>query len=475
MQNVPSAAGPTFIAVKSQPDAGQHAGQDAGKHVAKHTGQGREDFAALFGKVDSMAERVAEDTDPVALQEPQKEEEAPSDLDIEPVEHETTERSSDWQDVQSDIVDELLSADSFAQSEFAQNVAAASGTLLSEADRTSTFGNSAERATLPTPSQAVLPEAKALSENVRYDLKDRQQTVAQPTQAVPVIAGTPHEDPALQGAVTDVAAIRSVHASEAAPRTTVSSATAQIMHRMQASKLQTTMGAEQRESEPKVLQRLEGDGEPSRPPVNNKIASISPPAPMTAAEPGFAQNVMGSRPLDVQSAMGLVDETASFEDVMGLSNNSGDRSAVSSTGVGASVMRSYAAPQQLAAQIAEVLKTGKEGAIEVTLKPQELGQVRMIITQTETGLQVVLGVERPETADLLRRNADVLLEEFADAGFGDVAFSFDDTASGDASQDEADDRSEPATRVGLAQAELESDPDVAYAANWVSNGLDIRI
>jgi len=74
------------------------------------------------------------------------------------------------------------------------------------------------------------------------------------------------------------------------------------------------------------------------------------------------------------------------------------------------------------------------GTTEIALNPKELGRVRIALTHAEAGLSVTILAERPETADLMRRNIDVLAREFREMGHENLSFSFggqSDGAQGD--------------------------------------------
>ena len=58
------------------------------------------------------------------------------------------------------------------------------------------------------------------------------------------------------------------------------------------------------------------------------------------------------------------------------------------------------------------------------MRPEELGKVRMMLTMNEGSVTVVLTAERAETADLMRRNLDVLSQDFRALGYSDVKFDF---------------------------------------------------
>lgn len=86
-----------------------------------------------------------------------------------------------------------------------------------------------------------------------------------------------------------------------------------------------------------------------------------------------------------------------------------------------------AEPRHVARQIAEALVAARENGIDLQLSPEELGRVKLSITQGEAGLLVTVSADRPETLDLLRRHIDLLGEEFSALGLGETAFSFSDS------------------------------------------------
>ncbi|MXI55115.1 hypothetical protein GRW02_25980, partial [Escherichia coli] len=62
-------------------------------------------------------------------------------------------------------------------------------------------------------------------------------------------------------------------------------------------------------------------------------------------------------------------------------------------------------------QIADVIVAQREGSTEIMLNPHELGRVKVTISGDSAVLHVGLVVERPETLDLVRRHADLLVRE----------------------------------------------------------------
>ncbi|WP_199260305.1 flagellar hook-length control protein FliK [Paracoccus binzhouensis] len=80
--------------------------------------------------------------------------------------------------------------------------------------------------------------------------------------------------------------------------------------------------------------------------------------------------------------------------------------------------------QNVLGQISDRLAEGHEDVVEITLSPEELGKVRLVISAGEKP-SVAVHAERQETFDLLRRNVDALQKELREAGLlgADVSFS----------------------------------------------------
>jgi len=132
-------------------------------------------------------------------------------------------------------------------------------------------------------------------------------------------------------------------------------------------------------------------------------------------------------------------------------------------------------PQHIARQMAEALQKGTDGPVDVALNPEELGKVRMRISLQDGGIMINIFAERGETLELMRRNADLLSQEFKDLGFGSVNFGFD-TSDGEMS-DNSDDPSdkahsnEPSKSTSTDASEL----SVSMPQTLVTQGVDIRL
>ena len=135
-----------------------------------------------------------------------------------------------------------------------------------------------------------------------------------------------------------------------------------------------------------------------------------------------------------------------------------------------------APPSQIMSQIVSaVVPNGTpithDQVTEIALDPPELGRVRMVLSQMDTGLiSMTVIADRPETLDLLRRNADLLAQEFAQSGLAGSEFSFQDGGQGKTS--EQSDLQH--TDVPSSLAEPSGSPATPIPQSK-TNGLDLRL
>lgn len=134
------------------------------------------------------------------------------------------------------------------------------------------------------------------------------------------------------------------------------------------------------------------------------------------------------------------------------------------------VLFAAAEPQRVTQQIAEAVRRGTDGAIELALSPKELGSVRMSIQATETGTAIVMIAERDETMQLLRRHAEMLHDAFRDLGLGTLDLSF---GGRDGKAARPDPRASGAPGFGLS--EIADAPQQPTTPRMVSGGLDLRM
>ncbi|PZX15058.1 flagellar hook-length control protein FliK [Palleronia aestuarii] len=129
------------------------------------------------------------------------------------------------------------------------------------------------------------------------------------------------------------------------------------------------------------------------------------------------------------------------------------------------------APPPPSRQIAEAARSLKEGSLEITLSPRELGTVRMTLSPTETGHAIVLQVERDETLNLLRRHAAELQEAFRQMDLGTLDISFGGRDGRGASSETSQD---PGFAPTSDLPEADRRPD-ARPMNLVKDRLDLRL
>lgn len=80
--------------------------------------------------------------------------------------------------------------------------------------------------------------------------------------------------------------------------------------------------------------------------------------------------------------------------------------------------------RSVAGQIGDALAQDPSRPVEIQLEPRELGRVRMVLSLSDQGLTLTVAAERPETLELMRRNIDLLAQDFAALGYRDLSFAF---------------------------------------------------
>jgi flagellar hook-length control protein FliK len=84
-------------------------------------------------------------------------------------------------------------------------------------------------------------------------------------------------------------------------------------------------------------------------------------------------------------------------------------------------------PRHIAQQILDALQRaggGGERGVDLMLNPAELGRVRISLSPGDAGLTVQIIADRPETLDLMRRNIDLLAQDFQNIGYDATDFAF---------------------------------------------------
>ena len=82
------------------------------------------------------------------------------------------------------------------------------------------------------------------------------------------------------------------------------------------------------------------------------------------------------------------------------------------------VPRAAAEAQAVIRQIAAHGPQVGLGELEITLRPEELGRLRLVVHDHAGQTSLYVTADRPETLDLLRRHTDLLMQEFRNQGFG---------------------------------------------------------
>ena len=81
-------------------------------------------------------------------------------------------------------------------------------------------------------------------------------------------------------------------------------------------------------------------------------------------------------------------------------------------------------PRNVIQQLTHGIKAGQDRTADILLNPAELGRVRISLQSGDTGVTVNILADRPETLELLRRNVDLLAQDFQDIGYGAADFAF---------------------------------------------------
>ena len=134
-------------------------------------------------------------------------------------------------------------------------------------------------------------------------------------------------------------------------------------------------------------------------------------------------------------------------------------------------------PPHVAQSIADAMKRAPDKPIEITLRPVELGRVRMTMSPQDTGMTVLITAERTETLDLMRRNIDDLSRALSDLGFEDVSFTFE---QGDRQPNEPE--GGPSTDMQSREPDTDGDHVDSRPATGglpvstkTTNGIDMRL
>ncbi|MCF2905947.1 flagellar hook-length control protein FliK [Octadecabacter sp. CECT 8868] len=126
---------------------------------------------------------------------------------------------------------------------------------------------------------------------------------------------------------------------------------------------------------------------------------------------------------------------------------------------------------QIAAQIATVAAQTGTGTTEIVLNPEELGRIKMTLTNTDAGLSVSILAERPETVDLIRKNINDLIREFQDLGYESLEFTFDNQSD----EPNQHDQDAQLHLSNITDQPLDDHATLTHIQSAISRGLDLKL
>lgn len=169
---------------------------------------------------------------------------------------------------------------------------------------------------------------------------------------------------------------------------------------------------------------------PARPPQEQSRGAQSVTPPSTLAPSKVTSTPVPTVPVfELTNPMPIVALETELPAIQPLST--------SVTNASATVAPPSNAPQ-VAAQIVAAVSQSSGSTTEILLNPEELGRVRISLTNGDAGITVNILTERAETADLMRRNIELLARDLRDLGYENPSFTFDERSGGahDTWQDE---------------------------------------
>ena len=117
-------------------------------------------------------------------------------------------------------------------------------------------------------------------------------------------------------------------------------------------------------------------------------------------------------------------------------------------------------------QITQAIVRMEGARTEVTLDPVELGRISLTFVTKDDGVTVMVAADRPETADLLRRNGEQLQRDLSNAGYDGVELDFEQSGGGRDDTHQAEARND---------AKASPNSPTQYRTIQIDTGLDIRI
>lgn len=169
-------------------------------------------------------------------------------------------------------------------------------------------------------------------------------------------------------------------------------------------------------------------------------------------------------------------QSSNFEPVLGSQAQTSTSSGVSFSGTQVGALTSELSQQAvqrtvLPQIVGSVQNLQGGGVIDLMLDPPELGRIEILIELSDKSLRATLSADKSFTGDLIRRQADDLMQQFADAGFGDVDLQFADN------REDGTEGSDPeATHLRGPENALRTDTESSRPTVAQINGrIDIRL
>ncbi|WP_197087383.1 flagellar hook-length control protein FliK [Pseudorhodobacter wandonensis] len=231
-------------------------------------------------------------------------------------------------------------------------------------------------------------------------------------------------------------------------------------------------------------------GQTSQVPTLSRPSSQPPEAFQTAPPSAQAQTISNSPEAALRSMLSAAETSVrtantSVDDATELASNPDRKSLYAGVfaPTGFSAPPAHAATQPSAAQpaavpvaaIAEQIKThsaaGKPTTIELTLTPEDLGKIRLVMVPDGDKIRIVIHADRPETMDLIRRSTDSFSADLRQAGYSNASFSF-----GSSNGRQPDQQAQGPTYESPADTAPVSPAITKPQANRPSHGgLDLRV
>lgn len=213
---------------------------------------------------------------------------------------------------------------------------------------------------------------------------------------------------------------------------------------------------------------------PSDPIDPKRTTETAPPeAPPTERSPSVQTTPPPAMPAVAETVSAAVDVTSDpiIAEVSGTEQMRSDTGR--SAGPELQIFNRPETPRLVAQQVADVIRASRDGTLEVTLRPEELGRLSLSFNGDGNTLSVSLSADRPETLDLIKRNLALLEQDLRDLGYDSLNFAFDDGGGRDG---QSDDPRDPATAAGQGLASEDAQPPNANLSAYAARGgVDLRL